>query len=101
MELTALPAFDYAAYYNYFLFYSTVTLPLATIPPLVLPAAALYFSIDVYLKKFLLLYIFVPGTESGGMFWRVLFHRFVFASVLANLVVFLTVWVQGDSTHIQ
>ncbi|OBT50570.1 hypothetical protein VE04_09466, partial [Pseudogymnoascus sp. 24MN13] len=80
--LTAPPAFDYAAYYNYFLFYSTVTLTFATIQPLVLPAAALYFTIDVYLKKYLLLYIFVTKTESGGMFWRVLFNRMVFASIL-------------------
>ncbi|KFY55627.1 hypothetical protein V496_06936 [Pseudogymnoascus sp. VKM F-4515 (FW-2607)] len=101
IELTAPPAFDYAAYYNYFLFYSTVTLTFATIQPLVLPAAALYFTIDVYLKKYLLLYVFVTKTESGGMFWRVLFNRMVFASILANLVVFLAVWVQGDSTHIQ
>jgi calcium permeable stress-gated cation channel len=41
IELTAPPPFDYASYYNYFLFYSTVTLCYAPIQPLVLPAAAL------------------------------------------------------------
>ncbi|KAH8164880.1 hypothetical protein CIB48_g3360 [Xylaria polymorpha] len=58
IELTAPPTFDYASYYNYFLFYSTVALCFGGLQPLVLPAAALYFSIDVWLKKYLLLYIF-------------------------------------------
>ncbi|KAI1776609.1 DUF221-domain-containing protein [Hypoxylon cercidicola] len=99
IELTAPPAFDYASYYNYFLFYSTVALCFAGLQPLVLPAAALYFSIDVWLKKYLLLYIFVTKTESGGMFWRVLFNRFLFGTILSNLVVFLTTWVHGDGIH--
>ncbi|KAK3991008.1 protein OSCA1 [Cladorrhinum sp. PSN332] len=99
IELTAPPPFDYASYYNYFLFYSTVALCYGPIQPLVLPAAALYFSIDVALKKYLLLYIFITKTESGGMFWRVLFNRFLFGTILANLVVFLIVWVRGDGRH--
>ncbi len=100
IELTAPPVFDYASYYNYFLFYSTVALCYSAIQPLVLPAAAMYFCIDVALKKYLLLYIFVTKTESGGMFWRVLFNRFLFGSILSHLVVFLIVWVRGDGTHI-
>ncbi|KAM3080195.1 hypothetical protein ACMFMF_003604 [Clarireedia jacksonii] len=101
IELTAPPAFDYASYYNYFLFYSTVTLCFGTIQPLVIPAAAMYFSLDVYLKKYLLLYIFITKTESGGMFWRMLFNRIIFAAILANLVVFLSTWVQGDGGHME
>ncbi|KAK0717908.1 hypothetical protein B0T26DRAFT_741067 [Lasiosphaeria miniovina] len=101
IELTAPPPFDYASYYNYFLFYATVTLCYASIQPLVLPAAALYFGIDVALKKYLLLYVFVTKTESGGMFWRILFNRFIFGAVLANFVVFLVVWVRGFGTHAQ
>ena len=99
IELTAPPAFDYASYYNYFLFYSTVTLCYGTLQPLVIPAAAVYFCLDVYLKKYLLLYIFVTKTESGGMFWRMLFNRMVFAAILSNLLVFLGVWVHGDGQH--
>ncbi|KAK0642018.1 hypothetical protein B0T16DRAFT_335031 [Cercophora newfieldiana] len=101
IELTAPPPFDYASYYNYFLFYTTVALCYAPIQPLVLPAAALYFCIDVALRKYLLLYVFVTKTESGGMSWRVLFNRIVFGAILANLVVFLVVWVRGDGTHHQ
>jgi len=101
IELTAPPPFDYASYYNYFLFYATVALCYAPVQPLVLPAAALYFCIDVVLRKYLLLYVFVTKTESGGMFWRVLFNRFVFGAMLADLVVFLVVWVRGTGTHYQ
>jgi hypothetical protein len=95
IELTAPPPFDYASYYNYFLFYTTVALCYGTIQPLVLPACAAYFALDVYLKKYLLLYIFITKTESGGMFWRMFFNRMVFAAILANCIVFLAVWSQG------
>jgi hypothetical protein len=70
------PPMDYASYYNYvsrllcyslcwlaadilacfkFLFYATVALCFATLQPIVLPVAALYFIIDGVLKKYLLM----------------------------------------------
>lgn len=101
IELTAPPPFEYASYYTYFLFYATITLCFAGIQPLTLVAAAIFFTLDSYLKKYLILYRFITKTESGGLYWRVIFNRFIFASVLANLVVLLTTWVQGDDTHIQ
>ncbi|KAJ6785604.1 hypothetical protein PWT90_00476 [Aphanocladium album] len=101
IELTAPPPFEYANYYTYFLFYATSSLCFAGIMPLVLPAAAMYFALDYYLKKYLILYRFVTKTESGGLYWRVVFNRFVFATMLANLVVLLTTWVRGEGTHIQ
>lgn len=101
IELTAPPAFDYASYYNYFLFYTTIALCYSTLLPVVLPAAALYFAVDVYLKKYLLLYVFVTKTESGGMFWRVIFNRLIFALLLSNLVIFLGVFVHGDGQHME
>lgn len=99
IELTAPPPFDYASYYNYFLFYATVAVSYGAVQPLVLPAAALYFCLDVGLKKYLLLYVFVTKTESGGMFWRVLFNRLLFATFLSHLIFFLVLWVRGDATH--
>ncbi|KAK2608609.1 hypothetical protein QQS21_002835 [Conoideocrella luteorostrata] len=102
IELTAPPPFEYANYYTYFLFYSTVTLCFATIQPLVLLATALYFCIDCYLKKYLILYRFVTKTESGGLFWRVVFNRMVLGATLADGVVLLITWAQGDGgNHIQ
>lgn len=101
IELTAPPPFEYASYYNYFLYYSTVTLCFAGIQPLTLVATGMYFAIDSYLKKYLLLYVFVTKTESGGVFWRVLFNRLVFGAILANFFVLLTTWCRGEATHFQ
>ncbi len=101
IELTAPPPFEYASYYTYFLFYATTSLCFAGIMPLVLPAAAMYFCLDHYLKKYLILYRFITKTESGGLYWRVVFNRFIFATMLANLVVLLTTWVRGEGNHIQ
>ncbi|KAI4113702.1 MAG: hypothetical protein LQ345_005379, partial [Seirophora villosa] len=91
IEWTAPPPFDYAVYYNYFLFYATVALCFSTLQPLVLPITALYFAIDLWLKKYLLLYVLITKTESGGQFWRILFNRMVFAVCLANVVMGLVI----------
>ncbi|KKA26845.1 hypothetical protein TD95_004862 [Thielaviopsis punctulata] len=102
IELTAPPPFEYASYYNYFLFYATVTLFYAGIQPLVLPAAAIYFSIDVWLKKYLLLYVFITKNESGGIIWRVLYNRMLFATLLSQLIFLLIIWARGtDSRNMQ
>ena len=91
IEWTAPPPFDYASYYNYFLFYATVTLCYATLQPLVLPVTFLYFAVDTWLKKYLLLYVFITKTESGGQFWIILFNRMLFATLLANCIAALVI----------
>ncbi|KAI1495179.1 putative DUF221 domain protein [Biscogniauxia mediterranea] len=97
IELTAPQPFDFAAYYNNFLFYGTIALVFAPFQPLVLPVTALYFTIDSYLKKYLLLYVFITKHESGGAFWRILFNRVLFASLLANLVTLLFIIARKES----
>lgn len=52
---TAPPPFDYASYYNYFLFYSTVALCFASLQPMTLIVTAFYFTIDSWMKKYLLM----------------------------------------------
>ncbi|KAL5615666.1 hypothetical protein BROUX41_005699 [Berkeleyomyces rouxiae] len=99
IELTAPPIFDYASYYSYFLFYATVALFYAGIQPLVLPAAAIYFIIDGWLKKYLLLYVFITKNESGGLIWRVLYNRMIFATLLSQLIFLLIVWARGDESR--
>ncbi|KAL8717543.1 MAG: hypothetical protein Q9225_005221 [Loekoesia sp. 1 TL-2023] len=91
IEWTAPPPFDYAVYYNYFLFYATVALCFSTLQPLVLPITALYFAVDYWLKKYLLLYVLITKNESGGQHWRILFNRMVFAVCLANIVIGLVI----------
>ncbi|PGH35174.1 hypothetical protein GX50_01986 [[Emmonsia] crescens] len=100
IEWTAPPPFPYASYYNYFLFYATIALCFSTLQPIILPVTALYFAVDSWLKKYLLLYVFVTKTESGGQFWRVLFNRLLFAVILANFVTALVVKAKGSWTMV-
>jgi len=98
IELSAPPPFDYASYYNYFLFYSTVALCFATIQPVVLPITAFYFCLDAWLKKYLLMYVFTTKNESGGRFWRVLFNRLLFAIFLSDVVVACLIYARRGGT---
>ncbi|CAD6570668.1 MAG: hypothetical protein ASARMPREDX12_003798 [Alectoria sarmentosa] len=91
IEWTAPPAMDYAVYYNYFLFYATVALCFVTIQPLVIPVTAFYFAVDYWLKKYLLLYVLITKTESGGQYWRILFNRLLFATIFADFIIALVV----------
>ena len=87
IEWTAPPAMDYAVYYNYFLFYATVALCFVTVQPLVVPVTAFYFAADYWLKKYLLLYVLITKTESGGQYWQILFNRFIFAIIFADVII--------------
>ncbi|KAJ5158612.1 uncharacterized protein N7500_008263 [Penicillium coprophilum] len=100
IEWTAPPPFDYASYYNYFLFYATVAFCFATLQPIVLPVTALYFGVDAILKKYLLMYVFITKNESGGAFWRVLFNRLIFATILANVIIALVAKSSGTWTMV-
>ncbi|KAL4949397.1 hypothetical protein BDW69DRAFT_188364 [Aspergillus filifer] len=100
IEWTAPPSFDYASYYMYFLYYATIAICFATLQPIVLPVTALYFGLDAMMKKYMLMYIFVTKNESGGQFWRVLFNRMVFATILSNVVIALVAKARGTWTMV-
>lgn len=91
IENSAPQPFDYASYYNYFLFYAAVALAFGGLQPLALAITALYFWLDSFAKKYLLLYIFITKYESGGMFWRTLYNRMLVAVILSNIVTVLLV----------
>jgi hypothetical protein len=55
MERSAPPPFNYTSYYNYFLFYSTVTLVFGPLQPITLVVTAFYFTLDSWMKKYLLM----------------------------------------------
>ena len=95
IELSAPQPFDYASYYNYFCFYSTVAFCYAGLQPLALPVCAFYFFIDSWIKKYLLLYVFITKYESGGMFWRTLINRVLVFTVLGNVVIALLIVAQA------
>lgn len=93
IEWTAPQPMDFASYYNYFLFYATIAFTFASIQPLVIPIACLYFTIDSFFRKYAFMYMFVTKTESGGMFWRVLVNRVLVASSFGNIVTAGVVWI--------
>ncbi|KAK8013545.1 hypothetical protein PG991_009138 [Apiospora marii] len=97
LELTAPPPFDYASHYNNFLFYITVALVFAPFQPLVLPVATFYFTAESYLKKYLLMYVFVTKHESGGGFWGLIVNRVLAATLLSNIVATIFVIARRES----
>ncbi|KAF2098753.1 hypothetical protein NA57DRAFT_66071 [Rhizodiscina lignyota] len=95
IELTAPQKFEYADYYNNFLFAATVGLCFATLQPIILPITAFYLGVEVWFKTYMLQYICFTKTESGGAFWRMLVNRLLFAILLSNAVIALVVGAQG------
>lgn len=96
IEWTAPASFEYAAYYNYFLFYTAVSLCFSTLQPIILICTAFYFVIDTVLKKYLLMYVFVTKTESGGHIWRTLINRMIFSCILADVIIGIAVKARGS-----
>lgn len=98
IEWTAPQQFQYASYYNYFLFYTAVSLCFATLQPVILLCTALYFAMDSILKKYLLMYVFVTKNESGGQLWRTLIDRMIFSCILADVIIGIVVKARGTWT---
>ena len=97
IELTAPQPFEYASYYNYFLFYAAVALCFGGLQPLTFAITALYFWFDSFSKKYMIMYIFITKYESGGMFWRTLYNRMLVCVILGNVVIALLVVAYGSS----
>lgn len=95
MLWTAPQHFNFAAYYNWLLFYATIALSFSMVQPLVLPVISFYFVLDVIFKKYSLMYIFVTKAESDGLYWPFLHNAMLFATGFGNLALFAVIWVQG------
>lgn len=95
IELSAPQPFPYADYFNNYLFVTTVGLCMGALQPIILPITAFYLTMDCIFKKYLLQYVFITKTESGGRFWRLLVNRLLFAVMLANGLIALSVGAQG------
>jgi hypothetical protein len=46
------------------------------------------------------MYVFITKNESGGAYWRVLFNRVVFATILANVIIALVAKSNGTWTMV-
>ncbi|KAJ4305113.1 hypothetical protein N0V90_000643 [Kalmusia sp. IMI 367209] len=99
IQRTAPPPFEYASYYNYFLFYSTVALCFGSLQPITLVVTAFYFAVDSSMKKYLLLYVFATKNESGGLYWRTIFNRMLIATFISNCIVALMVGARGSNRN--
>ncbi|CAN9312591.1 unnamed protein product [Alternaria alternata] len=95
IELSAPQPFPYADYYNNYLFVSTVGLCMGTLQPIIFPVTAFYIAMDSVFKKYLLQYVFITKTESGGRFWKLLVNRMLFAVAFADAVIALVVGANG------
>ncbi|KAF2763101.1 hypothetical protein EJ05DRAFT_472038 [Pseudovirgaria hyperparasitica] len=95
IALSAPQPFDYASYYNTYMFIGTVGMVFGVLQPLIFPITAFYLVIELYFKRYMLQYICFTKNESGGVFWRTIVNRMLFAILLANAVVALIVGSQG------
>ncbi|KAK5162822.1 uncharacterized protein LTR77_011148 [Saxophila tyrrhenica] len=91
------PAFNYATQYSYFLFYAAVALTFGILQPLALAITAIYFLLDSFTKKYMLLYICSTKHESGGLFWRSLVDRMLVNALFGNIVTAVLVVAQGSA----
>ena len=95
IELTAPHPFQYADYYNNYLQVAVVGLCFGTLQPIILPVTAFYLIIETWFKKYMVQYVFITKTESGGRFWRLLVNRLLFSVLIGNAVIALVVGAQG------
>ncbi|KAI8074874.1 hypothetical protein BC940DRAFT_328497 [Gongronella butleri] len=85
-ELTRPSQFDYPIFFNLLIFFFTVGLIYSVISPLVLPFTLIYFILATIVFKYLLMYVFVTRTETGGQMWRILFNRLIVSVLLFQVV---------------
>lgn len=99
IELSAPPPTDYTSYFNAYLFLATSGMCFGILQPIILPITALYLGLELYFKRYMVQYVLITKTESGGQFWRMLTNRLLFAVLLANAVIALIVGAQGVGSH--
>lgn len=99
LELGAPQTFDYASYYNSYLYVATVGLCFGVLQPIIFAVTAFYLVIELWFKRYLLQYVLITKTESGGLFWRTLVNRLLFSVMLGNAVIALIVGAQGVGSN--
>ncbi|KAI0062426.1 DUF221-domain-containing protein [Artomyces pyxidatus] len=93
-EYTQPPDFQYAIYYSNLLFMGTVGLVFAPLAPLVAVAAAVVMWISSWVYKYQLMFVFVSKVESGGRLWNPVINRLLFALMLMQALMVLTIGLQ-------
>ncbi|ORY98486.1 hypothetical protein BCR43DRAFT_512673 [Syncephalastrum racemosum] len=93
--LASTPHFDYAQNYNIVLFFFTIAVTYSTTSPIVLPFALFYFVPVYFVYKYMLMYIYVTKTESGGRIYPALFEMMVVACILFQVVTITLLAMKG------
>lgn len=96
LEASKPPRFDFGQYQNWFLFITAVATVYGPIAPLVLPFAAIFFSLAHICYKYCFMYIYNSRYESDGKSWRILYNRILVASGLSILLLFSVVYSQSS-----
>ena len=93
-DWTQPPEFQYAIYYSNILFMSTVAMVFAPLAPLVAIAGAVVFWVSSWVYKYQLMFVFVSRVETGGRLWNVVINRLLFAIILMQVLMLLTIGLQ-------
>jgi hypothetical protein len=79
------PSMDYSSTYPRASLVFMIAMAYATIAPIILPFAFVYFAFGYVVYYNQVMYVFVPDFESGGLFWPVVFQHCCAALVVAQL----------------
>ncbi|KAI0037827.1 DUF221-domain-containing protein, partial [Auriscalpium vulgare] len=93
-EFTQPPEFQYSIYYSNIMFMATVGLVFAPLAPLVAVAAAVVMWVSSWVYKYQLMFVFVSKVETGGRMWNPVINRLLFALMLMQALMVLTIGLQ-------
>ncbi|KAK4699727.1 calcium permeable stress-gated cation channel, partial [Phenoliferia sp. Uapishka_3] len=93
-EWTTPPAFDYPVYFSNHLLMLVVGLVYTPLAPLVPLFAAAAFTVSFLVYKYQLMYVSISRVETGGRLWRVCINRVLFALIMMQAVMLLTIGLQ-------
>ncbi|KAI8989431.1 hypothetical protein BDB01DRAFT_848605 [Pilobolus umbonatus] len=94
-EMAKPPEFNYPQSYNLLLFFFTIALIYSAMSPLILPFAFLYFVVASIVYKYLLMYIYITKSESGGKLWPVLFQTVMTSVVFFQVIMIVILALKG------
>jgi len=77
---------NYATTLGVILLIFVIAFTYAPIAPFVIPWTVIFYAIAYLFGKYLLIYVYSPGYDSGGLFWPVVFNRIIFGMVLGQLI---------------
>jgi len=81
----AAPLLDYGVAYCPHLFIFLVSITYCVIAPIIIPFAAIYFTLGWLVQKYMLVHVYVQKFESGGVFWPVAYSKMSSSLLIAQV----------------